>query len=162
MVAQPAGWREQASPRPLSLLGDKMSKFGSLELDVDQVHKMTIIHPDNNQPLRDKDGKEAYIAHYSADSDVARKMNRESARRRLNSRRTKISPEELEAEGVELLAAMTSDWYLVAKDGTPLDVPFTQENARELYSSRKMQWLREQVDNSATDRANFSKGSPTS
>lgn len=139
-----------------------MGKFDAIELATDEVHRMTLINPTTRQPIRDKDGKEAYVEHYSSDSEVARKVNREISRRRLKAGRAKITPEEIEADGLELLAAITTGWYLVDFAGNPIDVPFTQENARELYASRKTYWLREQVDDSAVDRVNFSKGSSTS
>ena len=69
--------------------------------------------------------------------------------------RMRITPEELEAESTELLAALTAGWHLVTLDGHPLDVPFSIENARELYAAPALAWLREQVDEFAADRGNF-------
>ena len=66
----------------------------------------------------------------------------------------RITPEELEAESTELLAALTAGWHLVTLDGHPLDVPFSIENARELYAAPALAWLREQVDEFAADRGN--------
>lgn len=142
-----------------------MSKFGALELAVDQPFRMVIVDPVSRQPVRMKDNPEevAYIDHYSADSDIARKHQRAVARKRLAMRgRGKISPEELEAEAVELLAMLSTGWNLIARDGTKIDVPFSQENARELYANAAVSWIREQLDESAADRGNFSKGSSTS
>lgn len=137
-----------------------MSKFSGMALPVDKPARMTIVHPINRQPLRDKDGNEAYIELYSGDSDAARKHERSVARRRLAMRgRLKLTPEEIEAEGVELLSAITAGWRLAALDGSPLDVPFTPDNARELYSDNAMSWLREQVNEFTADRGNFSAAS---
>jgi hypothetical protein len=139
-----------------------MSKFSGLELEVEAPFRLTLLHPVTRQPLRDTEGKEAYIDHYSADSEIARKHQRAVQRRRLAMRgRLKITPEELEAEATEVLAALTAGWYLVDLKGNPIDLPFTQENARELYGNSAVGWLREQIDESAADRANFSKGSST-
>lgn len=142
------------------------SKFAGLELAVDQPQRLILLHPNTRQPLRDKKGGEAWIDLYSADSEVARKHNRAIQRRLLNvsarGQRIKRTPEELEAEALDLLVALTTGWHLVAMNGDPLDVPFSQENARELYGAPSMAWVREQVDEFAADRGNFSAPSSQS
>lgn len=135
------------------------SKFSALALEVEKPTCMNIMHPVSRQPLRDKDGKTAYINLYSGDSEIARRHQRSVQRRRLNMvrGRSKLTPEELEAEAVEFLAAVTApDWYLVDFDGNVIDVPFSPENARELYKEPALLWLREQVDEWVADRGNFS------
>jgi hypothetical protein len=140
------------------------SKFAGLELAVDQPQRLILLHPNTRQPLRNSEtGEEAYIDLYSSDSAIARKHNFNVARRRLNTgargQRIKITPEELEAEGIDLLAVLTVDWSLVTFDGQPLPVPFNTENAREFYQSA---WVREQVDDFVTDRGNFPQPSSQS
>lgn len=136
------------------------SKFGALALEVETPGRMIIVHPVSRQPLRDLEGREAFIELYSSDSEVARNHIRAVSRRRLALRgRGKVTPEELEAEQVELLAVLTNSWYLLGLDGEVIGVDFTTENARELYSDPSVAWLREQVDEFAADRANFSKAS---
>jgi hypothetical protein len=137
-------------------------KFSGLELEVDAPFRLTLVHPVTRQPMRDEEGKVAYIDHYSADSEIARKHQRAVQRRRLAMRgRMKITPEELEGEAVEILAALTAGWHLVDLKGNVIDLPFNQENARELYSNSAVSWLREQIDESTADRSNFSQGSST-
>jgi len=139
-----------------------MSKFSGLELEVDAPFRLILVHPFTRQPMRDPEGNPAYIDHYSSDSEIARKHQRAVQRRRLNMRgRMKITPEELEAESIEILAALTAGWHLVDLKGNLIDLPFSQENARELYSNPAVGWLREQIDESTADRANFSQGSST-
>lgn len=131
------------------------TKFAGLEIPVDKPQKMVLVHPSTRQPLRDDKG-DAYIELHSSDSEVARKHNRAIQRRRLAQRgRGRITPEELEAEATELLAALTTGWHLVTLDGQSLDVPFSIENARELYAAPSLAWIREQVDEFASDRGNF-------
>lgn len=140
-----------------------MGKFSALALDVEKPGRMMIVHPVSRQPLRDKDGKESYIDLFSGDSDTARKHQRAVTRRRLAMRgRGKLTPEELEAEAVELLAALTTGWYLLDFGGEVIDVPFSQENARELYGDNAVSWIREQVDEYTADRGNFSRALSTS
>jgi hypothetical protein len=140
-----------------------MSEFSGLELEVETPFRLVLVHPITRQPMRDEQGNPAYIDHYSSDSEIARKHQRNIQRRRLAMRgRMKITPEELEAEAVDILAALTVDWHLVDLKGQVIDTKFTQENARKLYASPAVSWLREQLDESTADRANFSKGSSTS
>lgn len=136
-------------------------KFAGLEIAVDKPGRLILSHPITRQPLRDPDGKEAWIELFSADSDIARKHQQAIQRRRLAQRgnRLRITPEELEAEAVDLLAALTAGWYLVSLNGEPLNVPFSVENARELYAVPAMTWVREQVDEFAADRGNYSGAS---
>jgi hypothetical protein len=153
------GWR--ASPIAFRQRENQMpNEFAGLELDVETPFKLILVHPKTRQPLRDEDGNEAYVEHYSSDSEIARKHQRAVQRRRLAMRgRAKITPEELEAEAVDILAALTTGWYLVDLKGKKLDLPFAQDTARRLYASGSILWLREQLDESVADRANFSQGS---
>lgn len=151
-----------------------MSKFAALELAVDKPARMTVMHPVTGAPLcaRGADGKpdpknEAYVDVYSADSEIARAHHRRFGQRRLDAlarkRRAAVQRvEELEEADIELLVELTAGWKLIGLDGAPLDVPFTKENARELYSTPAMAWLRAQVDEFAAERGNFSKTSPNS
>src|SRR4029077_2269899 len=124
-----------------------MSNFSGLELGVDEPFRLVLVHPVTRQPMRDSEGNEAYIEHYSSDSEIAKKYQRSVQRRRLAMRgRAKITPEELEAEGVELLAVLTAGWHLVDLKGNVIDVPFTVDNARELYAEPALAWLKDQFD----------------
>jgi hypothetical protein len=137
-----------------------MSKFAGLELSVEKPFRLVLVHPVTRQPLRDVAGNEAYIEHFSGDSEIARKHQRSVTRRRLAMRgRAKLTPEEIEAEAIELLAALSTGWNLLDLSGGKIDVPFTQENARDLYGNAAVGWLREQLEESASDRGNFSQGS---
>jgi hypothetical protein len=139
-----------------------MNDFSGLELEVETPFRLVLVHPIARQPMRDEQGNPAYIDHYSSDSEIARKHQRNIQRRRLAMRgRMKITPEELEAEAVDILAALTVDWHLVDLKGRVIDLEFSQEHARRLYANPAVSWLREQLDESTSDRANFSKGSST-
>jgi hypothetical protein len=138
-------------------------KFSGLELEVETPFRLTLVHPVTRQPMRDHDGNPAYIDHYSADSEIARKHQRTIQRRRLAMRgRMKITPEELEGEAVDILAALTVGWHLVDLRGDVIELKFSQEDARDLYSNPAVSWLREQIDESTADRSNFSQGSSSS
>jgi hypothetical protein len=137
------------------------SKFGGLGIPVDKPARMTLIHPTTNQPLRDSEGKEAYLDLYSTDSEVARRHFRAANRNRTTpqGRPVRTSPEADEAAAVETLVALTAGWYLVAPDGKPFDFPFNAQNAREVYAAAEMSWVRLQVNEFVTDLANFAQAS---
>jgi hypothetical protein len=138
-------------------------KFAGLQLEVETPFRLLLVHPVTRQPMRDKEGNPAYIDHYSADSEIARKHQRAIQRRRLAMRgRMKITPEEIEAEAVDILVALTVGWHLVDLKGEVIDIEFKQENVRDLYSDSSISWLREQIDESTADRGNFSRGSSIS
>jgi hypothetical protein len=137
-----------------------MSKFGGLALAVDKMHRLKLVHPATRKPLVDKDGEQAYIDHYSIESDAGRRYKRSVTDSRLEmTSADKLTAAQLETEKVEYLANLTAGWYLLALDGSPLGVPFTIENARELYAEPGAAWIAEALDKSASDRGNFAQAS---
>lgn len=131
-----------------------------MALPVDKPARMTILHPIANEPMADTAGGPAYIDLYSADSDRARSYNRKVSQRRLDMRgRAVITAASLESENYGLLAELTAGWHLVGLDGEKMDLPFTTQNARDLYTDAGMSWLREQIDAFAGARGNFLKPS---
>ena len=132
-----------------------MSKFAALAVKADAPSRMPILHPATNEPLLCSDGEPAWIDVHSTDSPAAQKHQRAAQNRRLQSRVRKITAEELENEGIELLAALTAAWRLVGLDGALLDIPCNRQNAAELYAEPSAAWIREQVNSFAADRGNF-------
>jgi hypothetical protein len=140
-----------------------MSKFAGMELEVDKPSRMVILHPKTGLPLKDSGDNDAYLELYSGDSLPAQRFRRElnTARLRLRNRNS-LTGDTLEQEAVALLAALTVGWRLVALDGSPIDLPFSRDDAEKLYASRGMAWLREQAEAFIGERANFSEASSTS
>jgi hypothetical protein len=143
-----------------------MSRFASLLLDVDKPGRMAIRHPATGEPMTNSALEAAYVDVYSSDSEIARKHQRAIGQRRFEEaqrrRKRGAKYEEFEEANIDFLVALTAGWRLVGLDGGDLDVPFNKDAARELYSEPGMTWLRDQVEEFAGDRANFSKASPTS
>src|SRR5580765_209271 len=103
---------------------DVDSALARLSLAVEKPGRMPLLHYQTRQPLRDATGKEAWIELYSSDSEIKRRHDRETQRRRLNVRgRLRLTPEELEAEGTDLLVALTANWFLLDLDGFPIELP---------------------------------------
>lgn len=67
------------------------------------------------------------------------------------SRRSKLTVQEIEESGLQLLVGVTTGWENVVFDGVPLD--FSPVNARTLYQD--FPFIREQVDKFISDRRNF-------
>lgn len=126
----------------------------------DQGISVDILHPKTSQPI----GIRFVIL--GGDSETARAMLRKQQTRRLgNAQRNRNAlsrtPDEIEADNVELLAACTREWFTgneATIEITPGEwVPCTPENAARLYTDPGFAWLREQIDREIGDRANFLK-----
>lgn len=135
----------------------KTSAFAGLSLDVDKPVRIPIPHPVTEAPLKDKEGKEAYLEMISGDSATAEKIRKDVRAKRQRSR----NPDKIdyEAEDIDLLAALTKGWYLVDFDGNPIDVKCTPETVATLYREPETLWLRDLANKAAGDRGNFVKAS---
>ena len=110
---------------------------------------MTVLHPELRSPLVDDKGKEARIKIAGVDGEIARKASRENQQRRMSKRQ--ISPEDLEEEGLHLLARLTLEWEGIDVDGETLEC--TYANAKLIYD--RFRWLFIQVDAFSIDRGNY-------
>ena len=137
------------------------SKFAALEVPVDSPRQMILNDPVTRQPLTDAKGKVAYLELFSTDSEICRRFFREQNRRRTlpNGNMRPTTPEQTEAETVQLLVALTAGWYLVGRDGNHIDLPFNAQNAADMYAATSMAWIRVQVNEFVTEIANFAKAS---
>lgn len=95
---------------------------------------------------------------YGMDSSAYRTINHAQRVKRLKTMKpgkSMPSPDELDKDAVDVLAACTAGWSnMVVKGET---IPFNIANAAKLYT--EYQWVREQVDEAIADRANFTKES---
>lgn len=116
-----------------------------------------IYHPGTNEDLG------ITINVLGKDSDEFQKVSRAQSKKRLAKmqkggfRTTQQAPiEEIEADGIALLAACTRGWSGIVIEEKP--IPFSTDNAVMVYE--RFPWIKEQVDVAIGDRANFIKGSP--
>jgi hypothetical protein len=156
-VDQPGRGAGGAPAHPFPPEGKKiMSNLEALEIEVDKPSRMVILHPKTNLPMKDIEGKEAYIDVYSSDSVIAVKFKREIKTARLRTRNpNSVTGETLDSESAELLAALTAGWYLVDFSGNQIDLPFSRDSAAKMYSNNRNQWLTDQVDAFSGARGNF-------
>lgn len=106
---------------------------------------LELVHPTTHKPL------DIFITLAGVDSQVWKDAQRRQSNNRLKKKSFRLSAEELEAEGVDMLAACTLDWENMILDGQELEC--SRENAARVYS--RFSWLKEQVDEFIGDRANF-------
>ena len=89
------------------------------------------------------------------DSIAYRDKQREISKRRIDRmqsrKRNPLTPEEIEDQATELLAACVLDWEGLENEGTTF--PCNTENAVKLL--RENLWIKEQVDVFVGDRSNF-------
>lgn len=71
---------------------------------------------------------------------------------RLKRGKQKPTAEGIESDAIELLVACSKEAINLELDGGPINTP---EAFRKLYSNPSYDWLREQIDNSIGEAANF-------
>ena len=95
------------------------------------------------------------------DSDEFQKISRAQSKKRM-AKMTKGGfrvqnmtppPEEIEADGLELLAKCTKHWSGVVIDSK--EIEFSYDNVLMIYE--RFPWIKEQIDTAIGDRANFIK-----
>lgn len=75
-------------------------------------------------------------------SETCRKANGVIQARRRRLRVTYVSPEQAEADALEMLVACTLDWKNFQWEGA--EFPYSKENTKVVY--QRLPWLRGQVD----------------
>lgn len=119
----------------------------------------TLRHPVTGEELVQDDGSPIQITLAGIDSDRFRKQSRANTERRLRTgTRRQITQEEMDVDGLDLLAACTMDWSGIVVDGQ--EPPCDMDHAKDLY--KRFPWIREQVDTFIGARANFIRSSQTS
>lgn len=135
-----------------------MTLFDKMLLNTEQPAKV-VLKTVNGSTLKDKDGKEAFISILSTDSQKANAIRLQARNRRIKGEVT--TAEVNDEEAIQLLAELTTDWYLVGFDGEPLvddagnKLPCTVSNAKVFYSILAAQHWRDQVQAAAGSRELF-------
>lgn len=114
---------------------------------------MALRHPGSNAIILLPSGKPFEIMLLGMDSKIAKQQIAKNTNARLAmGNRLKLKSEDLEAEAIELLVALTTGWPEdVVFDGEPF--PYSPVNARMLYKTYP--WAKEQADQFIADRANY-------
>lgn len=131
------------------------SKFGGLTPDIADTARMTILDPVELRPLINREtGEPAWIDLLPADSPAGAAHDRKVQDGFLRQRR-RVTSEDTEKAAIGRLAALSKNWSLCLLDGTPLDIPCNETEARDLYT--EIRWLRDQVAAFTADLGNFRK-----
>ena len=114
-----------------------------------EPQRMVVRHPVTNE------NTDIEIFLVGLDSPVAaaevQRKTQERLNRGLSRGRVRVSVEELEHDQIALLVKCTKGWQNVELNGQPLS--HSDANAATIY--REYRWLREQVDEFLSERANF-------
>lgn len=110
----------------------------------EQGAELELTHPATGAPLG------VYLTLAGVDSKTWRKATAALAEKRLG-KRGKVSAEEVQTGGVEILARCTLGWRGVVVDGQ--EMPCTVNNARTLYG--RFPWIFDQADRFASDRGSY-------
>lgn len=143
------------------------SKLGGLVADVAETHKVTLIDPVSDLPITDKQGQPSYVEVLSVDSAVGREFDKlrrsQATQRALRGRNQLLAADDQLEENWAKLARLTRGWYLVdPATQEPIDLPFSEAAALEVYSGAGTAWLYRQVWLAAADTANFIRRSSRS
>jgi hypothetical protein len=121
-------------------------------------------------PLYNEDGTPMTITVLGVDSDVcvAAKHATGNLRMKQGARGVQLTSETMDAQAVSLLVKCTTGWNITPSKLVPgIDpglgegkVPFNAAAVNKLYSNRKLQVIRDQLDTAMTERARFMKASP--
>ncbi len=136
-----------------------MAKKAGIDLaEIDTIKKsnsgfdVRVYHPGTNEDL------DIVITVLGKDSDEFQKVSRAHSKKRMAKlskggfrSNASIPLEEIEQDGIALLAACTKAWTGIIIDGKTIDCNL--ENAQMVYE--RFPWIREQVDSAVGDRANF-------
>lgn len=139
-----------------------MSKFSGLGVSVEAPVRMDIYNPVTRQPLRNAEtGETAYIDVLSSASKEGRAHERAVTDQIIRlGNRARLTADQIEANATEKAAKLTRGWSLVTLYGQPIDVPYSEMEARELYTAQP--WVRDQVLSFADDLGNFPQGASQS
>lgn len=141
-----------------------MGKFDNLLFQTEKVARVPLKRVDGTI-IKDSAGVEAYIDVLSTDSKKANGLRQANIDNRLNSevKRTAAMNEEF---SIAMLAELTVGWYLVKPDGEPIfddngttPLPFSVEQAKELYAAPGAAPWREAVQAVSGDRVRFTGAS---
>jgi hypothetical protein len=113
---------------------------------------LTLKHPVTGDELRTKNGESVTITLLGIDSEKSEALQREVQRKALKRAGfKKRTPEQIENEGLNLLAGLTVAWTNVGRGDEEL--PCTTENAKAIY--KEFPWIRSQVDEFVGDVSNY-------
>lgn len=133
-----------------------MFDLNSIAMDIENAVPMELLGP-TGQPCFYADGEDSKKVIFDLlpqNSDKGTTVSRANLNRRLQSKRP-VDAIMLENEQTEVLVACTVGWNGLVLDGK--DFPYSESNARQLYSDPHYAYIRNQAQTFIGDAANFTK-----
>ena len=107
-----------------------------------QARAFDILHPGNGEPIGLK------VTLLPMTDEKVESARRKIQNRRLSSRSTKVTADQLDTEGLELLCASVGGWEWVGEATFKGEQPeCTPENVRRVLKEAK--WIKDQIDREA-------------
>lgn len=115
---------------------------------------MNVIHPITGEEMFQEDDTPVTITLLGMESSIAKRVTKARAQKQLNKRNQKVDLDEAREFTISLQAKLITASQGLTENGQDLDLtdPATSVDVLTRYS-----WLREQIDEFITDRANFYK-----
>lgn len=115
---------------------------------------MDVCDPATGEPVLNDAGKPVRIRLVGVDSPRYRAKQHEYMNRRLSKMKVNLgTAAQMEADGLDLVTACTVGWEGMIKGGKPWD--YSPANARALYATPALRFIKEQADTFIGERSNF-------
>ena len=115
---------------------------------------MNVIHPITGEEMIQKDGTPVTVTLLGMESSVAKRVTKARAQKQLNKRNQKVDLDEAREFTISLQAKLITASQGLKENGVDLDLT---DQATAIDVLTRYNWLREQIDEFITDRANFYK-----
>ena len=115
---------------------------------------MTVIHPITGEEMFQEDGAPVTVTLLGMESSVAKRVTKARAQKQLNKRNQKVDLDEAREFTISLQAKLITASQGLKENGQDLDLT---DQATAIDVLTRYNWLREQIDEFITDRANFYK-----
>ena len=124
-----------------------LSKFDTLEEDSERGADCEILHPVTEEKL------DMVITLVGSESKTFKKASRAAQQKHVKKGKRRITIDEMEEDGIVILARCTMGWRGVVIEGKQIECNF--ENAKMLYT--RFPFIKKQVDVFVGDLENFTK-----
>lgn len=116
--------------------------------------EVEIVHPNTQDPLKNEDGSVMTITMYAPHSKEYKAVVHEQTNKRLKqtakTKKIDITAQELERNGLELLAKVTKTWNITYGGEQP---KFSVDAAVDLYD--EVFWIKDQIEEAISDSLDF-------
>ncbi len=109
-------------------------------------------HPGTDAALYNDDKTPMTITLVGEHSEEYKAVTRRWQNEVLRKPNRKLTAEQVEERGIDLLVACTKGWQIQGEEGL---MPFSPDAARDLYSDRTLGWIKSQVESHLYEASNF-------